>query len=153
MRAFTRPGGHVGMTHGNEKKLKEYRARVAVAAEQAGARQFTGPVQLEARFFVQRPKSYYGSGRNAGLLKPSAPLFPTTAPDLSKYVRALEDALEGITWANDAQIVSLIVSKLYAETGMALRTDVTIRSLDIVSSALIANEPVQAVVVAQDGDA
>jgi Holliday junction resolvase RusA-like endonuclease len=65
------------------------------------------PLALEARFFTARPKSHYGTGKNAGVLKPSAPPHPAQSqmPDGSKLTRALEDALNALVWADDKRIV------------------------------------------------
>ena len=98
------------------KGLGDWRARVSLAAEQAAgeAPLIDGPVHLQARFFFERPKSHYGSGRNAGVLKATAPDYPKSPPDLSKLVRAVEDAMTGIVYVDDARIVDLSgTCKLY----------------------------------------
>lgn len=64
-----------------------------------------GPVVCEFVFYRQRPAGHYGTGRNARVLKPSAPLWPTGKPDALKLARAAEDALTGFAWADDAQVV------------------------------------------------
>lgn len=74
-----------------------------------------GPLGLIIWFQMLRPKGHYGTGRNAGILKESAPKYPTTKPDLSKCVRAIEDALTGIVWKDDSQVVYLQTGKMYAE--------------------------------------
>lgn len=74
---------------------------------------FAGPVELALTFFVARPKAHYGTGRNAAKLKPTAPRYPTTRPDATKLLRAVEDALTGIVYADDAQVINQYVSKLY----------------------------------------
>ena len=58
-----------------------------------------------------RPKSHYGSGKNAGALKANAPTYPTSAPDLDKLQRSLGDALNGVLWRDDAQISSWRVAR------------------------------------------
>lgn len=62
-------------------------------------------VVLELVFWRQRGAGHYGTGRNAGVLKPSAPAFHIVTPDSTKLTRATEDALKGLTWADDAQVV------------------------------------------------
>ncbi len=66
-------------------------------------------------FFVTRPREHYGSGKNANILKPSAPSHPTGRPDVTKLIRSTEDALTGIVWRDDAQIVEQIGHKGYAQ--------------------------------------
>lgn len=97
------------------KRTMPWRQEVAAKAEQAkdGQRVLTleGPLKLTAYFFMPRPKGHYGKKG----LRPSAPQFPDKKPDLSKLVRALEDAMTGIVYVDDAQIVLYDVAKLYAE--------------------------------------
>ena len=74
-----------------------------------GAPPLTGPLELTCVFTVVRPRGH--SGRRG--LRPSAPRYPTTRPDLTKLLRAVEDAATGLLWADDAQIVTQIVTKGY----------------------------------------
>lgn len=68
-------------------------------------------------FTVTRPQSHYGSGRNAHVLKPSAPDYPTGRPDLSNLIKLVEDALTGVAWVDDDQVVMLRnPRKFYAKT-------------------------------------
>jgi Holliday junction resolvase RusA-like endonuclease len=89
----------------------------------------TGPLLLVVDFFLMRPKGHYGTGRNASILKDSAPAYPVGRPDATKLVRAVEDALTGILWRDDAQVVYQRVRKLYGtpqraeiSVGRAVRT-------------------------------
>ena len=72
------------------------------------------PFELEVTFHLHRPKGHWGTGRNAPLLKDSAPARPTTYPDEDKLLRCTQDALEGIVWANDSQVVKAVPFKVYA---------------------------------------
>lgn len=85
-----------------------------------------GPLDVTMTFYVARPKGHYGTGRNAGLVKASAPQFPTTRPDALKLARGTEDALTGTVWRDDAQVVDLRVFKRY---GLPERCEVTVRDL------------------------
>ncbi len=80
-------------------------------------------VHLELQFRMPRPKSHYRTGRNAHLLKSSAPLHHAVKPDLTKLVRSTEDALTGIIWRDDAQVISGSYSKTYADetAGVAIK--------------------------------
>lgn len=71
----------------------------------------TGAINLVCEFFYDRPKSHFGTGRNSGKLKESSPKYKTTMPDLSKLVRCVEDALTGIAWKDDNQVVSITARK------------------------------------------
>jgi crossover junction endodeoxyribonuclease RusA len=82
----------------------------------AGRPALTGPigVGIDARF--PRPKHHYGTGRNAGVLKASAPTFVTTPSDGDKIARLIDDALTiaGVV-QDDAQVARLEVVKVYAD--------------------------------------
>lgn len=70
-----------------------------------------GPLTLELDFFLKRPKAHY----NAAGLKPSAPLYPIDKgkPDTTKLVRAVEDALNGLVWGDDSQVVWQLATKRF----------------------------------------
>lgn len=80
----------------------------------------TGPLYLRVDFYFARPKGHYGTGRNADRLKASAPEFPTGRPDCTKLLRGLEDALTGVLWRDDAQVVYQAVRKFYGEPERAV---------------------------------
>jgi Holliday junction resolvase RusA-like endonuclease len=115
-----------------------WRADVRAAAQQAMDDQppFEGALALAIDFHMPRPKGHYGSGRNAAILKPSAPAYPTTMPDLTKMLRAVEDALKGICWRDDAQVVTQACAKYYAEEGR-VGAAVSIGTMDLDDVALI----------------
>jgi Holliday junction resolvase RusA-like endonuclease len=103
--------GRVAVVDDNDKS-RDWKAQVAWTARQARGTPMEGPIELTLQFFMQRPKGHYNA---KGLLKPSAPRYPTTKPDATKLLRAVEDAMTGIVWRDDAQIVIQHVSKKYAE--------------------------------------
>jgi Holliday junction resolvase RusA-like endonuclease len=76
---------------------------------------FSGALSLDLRFYMRRPQSHFGTGRNAGRLKDTAPRFHTTRPDSTKLTRAVEDALTGVVWRDDAQVSTQVIAKLYGE--------------------------------------
>jgi Holliday junction resolvase RusA-like endonuclease len=99
-------------------KSKPWRSVVALcAAEVIRGEMFTGAVAVDVTFFMQRPKGHYGTGRNAGVMKPSAPPYPIVKPDLTKCWRPAEDALKGIAWADDSQVVIQRIRKVYGVPG------------------------------------
>ena len=88
-------------------------AREAVIAMNSGRQIFTGPVRLRLLFQMPRLKGHFGTGKNANVLKAHAPARPTVKPDLLKLARAVEDALTGIVWRDDAQVVIEQLEKVY----------------------------------------
>jgi Holliday junction resolvase RusA-like endonuclease len=78
-----------------------------------------GPVAVRAWFWLPRPTGHYGTGRNAGQVRPSAPVRPSVKPDLDKLIRAVLDGLtDGGAWKDDGQVVELTARKLYVLPGL-----------------------------------
>jgi len=95
---------------------KPWRASVAASAQAVYfGPPLDGPLAITAQFGIARPKGHFGTGRNAGKLRASAPRYPTGRPDASKLWRAAEDALTKILWRDDAQIVWQTVTKNYSD--------------------------------------
>lgn len=78
------------------------------------------PLAVHATFVFDRPSGHYGSGRNASVLRQSAPAYPGSRPDLDKCLRALLDALAGTLLRNDSRVVDIAGRKVYAGTGAPL---------------------------------
>lgn len=76
-------------------------------------------VSLEVRlaFYLGRPKSHFGSGRNSDRVLPSAPAEPVGehSGDVDKLARAMLDALTGVAWTTDACVTSLVALKFFAD--------------------------------------
>jgi len=109
-----RKGGEVVMRNGrpltalreDNPRLPQWRQEVAQAARRAySGPLIIGPVRLSLVFYRPRPGGHFGEGKNAGKLKPSAPEHPIKRPDLLKLARAVEDALTGVIWRDDSQVV------------------------------------------------
>lgn len=116
-RVFHAKDGHAYVRDMSGNAGDDWRRSVAQAAGIAmmDGPLLTGPLKLILIFYVVRPQGHYGSGRNAEKLKPSAPMAPTTRPDLTKLIRAVEDAMTGIVWRDDSQVVIQEASKVYSE--------------------------------------
>lgn len=86
---------------GDNPQTRPWRELVAWAARQVWVGAPT-PAAVEVRigFVMPRPKS-------------ARRKRPTVKPDLDKLVRACLDALTGVVWVDDAQVVSVMASKRY----------------------------------------
>lgn len=69
-------------------------------------------VRLDVWF--PRPKSHYGTGRNAGVLKASAPASHRQKPDWDKVVRGILDALTDVVYRDDCQVAGTPGLKMWA---------------------------------------
>lgn len=125
-RAFYRPGLGVRVVDANPKS-RVWKNQVAQEAGKIAQGLLEGALALEAIFYRPRPSGHYGSGRNSGVLKSSAPTHPTTRPDATKLLRGIEDALTGVLYRDDAQIVRQVVSK---EWGSPARVIIRIGELE-----------------------
>jgi len=111
-RAFFRPGMKAPLITDSNRSAKSWAQLVAqdasrALAETQGATLELGPVKLTAIFFLPRPKK---------LQKAKHALADhTKKPDLDKLLRSILDALTGVLWLDDSQVVELSASKRYAE--------------------------------------
>lgn len=115
-----------GVVDANDK-AKPWKREVTQAAgramEDSGTQLLTGPLEVRFTFYVRRPKGHTGVRG----LKPSAPPFPTTKPDALKLARGVEDALSGVVYGDDAQIVTELLEKRY---GTPERVEIEISTLE-----------------------
>lgn len=107
----------------SSKHVEPWRQDVRAAAEawiaaRPGLYPIDGPLSVDMVFSMPRPKGHYGTGRNAHLLKASAPSYPQGMPDLSKLVRSTEDALTSAgLWKDDARVVEYgRLAKVYVDS-------------------------------------
>lgn len=92
------------------------------------------PIELICCFILGRPKSHWRKGGelSAEGLRNERPV--TTRGDISNMVKAVEDALNGLAWVDDRQIVSLDATMEWTETpDDQPRTMVLARSLTVVA--------------------
>jgi crossover junction endodeoxyribonuclease RusA len=113
-----------GALYESSAKVKPWREAVKSAALDALAYDETWQplreaVRLEVVFTLPRPKHHYGTGRNAGLVKPSAPKFPTGKPDTDKLLRSTQDALKDAgVLLDDSVVTDATAAKRYVLTGV-----------------------------------
>lgn len=82
-----------------------------------------GELEVEILIFKGSLKSF--SKKKAELAE-SGQLRPTTKPDADNYAKGPLDALKGIIWKDDGQVVDLIARKFYSSNP---RIEITIRPL------------------------
>lgn len=82
---------------------KSYKQQVAwVAAEHRPSKLIESAVMLTVRIYRPIPKSFTKTKRQKAI---NGEIRPDTKPDLSNYLKGIEDAIEGVILANDSQIV------------------------------------------------
>ena len=103
------------MTETSGKKLKVWRDGIQLQARQAFPDgPYSGDVMVSLVFHIRRPKSHYGTGRNAETLKASAKKRHNQKPDIDKLTRAVLDALTGPAIVDDSQVFDLQVLKKWS---------------------------------------
>jgi len=113
-RAFTGKKSGKAFITDDCKRGKEWRATVRAAAAQnfPFSSLLVEPLVLRVEFRLRRPKSHYGTGKNAGQLKESAPEYHVGKPGTTKLLRAIEDALTDVIWRDDTQVVARVATKV-----------------------------------------
>jgi Holliday junction resolvase RusA-like endonuclease len=124
-RAFMRPGAKFPVVVDANPKAGEWKqfVQLAVGQQWDSRPPLEGPLFLAVYFYRPRPAGHYGSGRNADKIKDSAPIAPITRPDTTKLLRGVEDALTGIIWKDDAQVVAQVAVKLYGPAHVVIRIE------------------------------
>ena len=104
-RAFVVKGRPV-LTESAGEPLKDWRATIALAGANAmtGLQPFEGPIYGRLTFKMPRPKSH---GKKI--------TSPTSRPDIDKLARSVLDALTHICFLDDAQLVTLNLTKRWAQ--------------------------------------
>ena len=130
--AFRRKDGSLGARVTDAgKHTKKWRECIAAAARRAyDGPPLTGPLAIVMIAYMPRPKGHYGTGRNANKLKATAPAFHLIKPDATKLLRAAEDAMTGIIWKDDSQVVRQEVEKLYANAAAQIGLHVLVMSAE-----------------------
>lgn len=107
-----RRGNHIG--HYTPKKTSDYESFVRdIAVEiMLGKRIIDVPVYMIATFYLPIPKSWSKKKRKMAL---DGDLMPTSKPDCSNYIKSIEDALNGVIYKDDSQIVDVYARKRYSE--------------------------------------
>lgn len=95
------------------KNWREHVARVAAGCMAAiDADVVTGPVELSCSFYFKRPPSHLL--KSGGVRKKFSDALPIG--DVDKYLRAIGDALSGVVYADDKQVVLVSGYKGYSDS-------------------------------------
>lgn len=79
------------------KETREYENTIAMHAKNAGAKPLPNPVVIDITATFKRPKG-------------KSPFYCTKRPDVDNLLKMM-DALNGVAWIDDKQVVSATVSK------------------------------------------
>lgn len=123
-RAFVRGGRAIVVDDNAKSRPWKDQVRQYAAAAMNGRELLAGALDVEMHFYVLRPKGHHGAkSLNA---KGRANPRPITRPDALKLARAAEDALTGVVYGDDSQIVDEHLHKHYGDPP---RVEIRIRQL------------------------
>lgn len=124
---YRRPGGGVmvSVVDANPRAGGWKKLVAKVAREECGEPLLTGPLKVTMTFYRVRPQGHYGV---SGLSKAGkeTPL-PITKPDAGKLARGTIDAMTGVIYVDDAQIVEEVSIKRY---GTPPRVEITVEEIE-----------------------
>ena len=95
-------------------KTRKYESALQYAAQQAmdGRPLLVGALSMSVVVSLPVPQSWSGKKQKQAL---AGEIMPTKRPDLGNYVKAAEDALNGVVFLDDSQVTFQTASKIYAE--------------------------------------
>jgi len=95
--------------HSQGSALAVWRSTIAWSAKQVGAIPLADPMSITLVFIMPRPKTVKRE-------------YPSVAPDLDKLIRAALDALTGVAYLDDGQVVEIHAHKIYGSSpGLEVR--------------------------------
>lgn len=99
------------------KKTEDYEKLVQMAYfQQCRGVKFESPIEIEMTFEFCVPKSTTKTVKTKML---SGEVLHIKRPDVDNLIKSVADALNGIAYNDDAQIVSIIARKRYAQDAKA----------------------------------
>jgi Holliday junction resolvase RusA-like endonuclease len=98
--------------------------RISAWQERRGPGPVDCPVKVEAVFLVARPRTHYFGAGYGGIRPQYREAQPSKrgSGDLDKLSRSLLDAMTGVIYVDDSQVVALVAGSVYArESGVWVR--------------------------------
>lgn len=110
---FSRRSGRAYTPAATEQAEHSFQSRAWLALRDKGWHHpHRGPISVEVMCVLGVPASWAKAKKAQAL---SGELHPTGRPDVDNYAKLVMDALNGIAWVDDAQVVQLSVAKCYGE--------------------------------------
>lgn len=95
------------------EQTKDYESLIRWSYKAAGGK-YLGEklISVDIQAFYPIPKSFSKAKRNDAIFER---IRPTTKPDLDNCAKAVLDALNGVAFYDDSQVVDLTIRKFYGE--------------------------------------
>jgi len=117
---YRMPNGRYRMVEAGGNKLKKWMRSVEDRALHTFKKPIEGAIRVDCCFQFKRPKSV----KNRPI--------PHVRPDLDKLLRAINDALTGVAFKDDAQVTKIVATKRYTESDAGCLISVSEDRLHIV---------------------
>jgi Holliday junction resolvase RusA-like endonuclease len=104
-------GGHARAYTPQKTRRYEDLIRLEAGRIMEGRDQLQGPLFVRVAAFMPIPKSLSKAKTAAAI---GGELRPQTKPDVDNFAKVI-DALNGIAWHDDSQVVHMVVSKHYSD--------------------------------------
>jgi Holliday junction resolvase RusA-like endonuclease len=114
---------HASMAPDNKRQKPWMQTVSAIAKLHYSGPLLDVPLEVKYEFCFLRPASHYNSKGQLNK-KGRENLYKMTKPDLGKLVRAVEDALTGVIWRDDARVVFYTCAKRYVERDPGVKIDI-----------------------------
>jgi len=107
------------------KSTRKYENQIRLVAQQImdKAPPYEGPVICRVEAFLPVPTSWSKKRQRLAL---EGLILPAVHPDLDQYIKTAWDALNGIVFKDDRQVVRALASKVYDEIP---RLEITVREI------------------------
>jgi len=119
-RAFSR-GGRIHTTNDPTGRIERWRGDIRTAVRDvAPAAPASDPVAMRMSFRMPRPAKHFlpaTKSRPEPELRADAPHWVPSGADVDKLARAVLDALTGVVYVDDSQVVSIVAAKRYVAPG------------------------------------
>lgn len=115
-------GRHAGVYEDSKDRLYKENLAAQVVTQRPEFIPAGVPVELEVSCYMSRPQAHYGA---KGLKPRYEDARPLGTPDVDNIAKACMDALKGIVWHDDSQIVRVTMEKHYTLTRPHMVVEVT----------------------------
>lgn len=93
-------------------KTRDAENRIRKAWQEEGGKEITGPVSISCWFYLQTPKNWSKARK---VLAEVGEILPEKVPDIDNLVKTVLDALNGLAFTDDKEVVRIFASKQYRE--------------------------------------
>lgn len=122
-KSLSMKGGRAVMFDHNSAALKSWRNIVhftGVSYRNNRCPVYTN-VKMTLIFYMgERPKTHY---TKTGKQSKQYREYPNVKPDIDKLIRSILDALTGVFYRDDSQVIQINASKLYGQSGVKILID------------------------------